>query len=76
MAHDDDTTGEVGQIFFKDLERGDVKVVGRFVKNEEVGILHQYRAEVELAALTAGEFVDVVVLLLRREEEILQKLAC
>ena len=74
VADDDDTAGEVLQVFLEDLQGDDVEVVGGLVEHEEVGVLHQHRAEVELAPLTAAELVDVVVLLLRGEEEVLEEL--
>ena len=74
VAHHDDTTGEVLKVFLENLKRLDIEVVGGLVENEEVGILHQYGAEIELALLAAGEFIDVVVLLFGGEEEMLQEL--
>ena len=73
VADDNDATGEVLEVFFQNLKRLDVEVVGGFVEYEEVGILHQYGAEIELALLATGEFIDVVVLLLGGKEEMLEE---
>ena len=74
VAHHNDATGEILQIFLQDLKRLYVKVVGRLIKHEEVRILHQHSAEIELTALSPTEFIDIVLLLLRREHEIVEKL--
>ena len=74
VADHDDTAGEVHEVFFENLECLDIQVIGGLVENKEIGILHQYRTEVELALLTTREFIDVVVLLFRCEEKMLQKL--
>ena len=74
VADNDDTSLEITEIFFKDIQRHDIEVVCRLVENEEVWVLHEHRAEVETPAFTAGELVDVVLLLQRREQEMLEKL--
>ena len=75
VAHDDDTTGKILQIFLQHLQRLNIEVVGRLVQHQEVGIAHQNGAKIEFAPLTAAELVNEIVLLLRGEEKILQKLA-
>ena len=43
VADHDDASREILQIFLKHLKRLDVKVIGRLVEDEKVGILHQQR---------------------------------
>ena len=74
VRYDDDASGEVLRVFLQHLKRLDVKVVGRLVEYEEVGIAHQHRTQIELASLAAGKLIHVVVLLFGREEEVLQEL--
>ena len=74
VAHHDDATRKILKIFFQYLQRLDVEVVGRLVQHQEVRIPHQHRTEVKLALLAAAQLVNVVVLLLGRKEEELQKL--
>ena len=74
VAHYDYATRKILKIFFQHLQRLDVEVVGRLVQHQEVRISHQYRTEIKLALLAATQLVNVVVLLLRRKEEELQKL--
>ena len=74
MAHDDDTAGEVLQVFFQYLQRHDIEVVCGLVEYQEVGVTHQHRAEVQLTTLTARKLVNIVVLLFGRKEEVLQQL--
>ena len=74
VAHYDDATRKILKIFFQYLQRLDVEVVGRLVQHQEVRIPHQHRAEIKLALLAAAQLVNVVVLLLGRKEEELQKL--
>ena len=74
MAYDDDATGEILQILFQDLEGLYVQVIGRLIKNKEIGILHQHSTEIQFASLSSTEFIHIVVLLFGREEEALQKL--
>ena len=71
MAHNDDAAGEVLQVILQYLQRLDVEVVRWLVKDKEVRIAHQYRAEIQLALLAAREFIDVVVLLFGGEEKML-----
>ena len=74
VADHDDTAGEVFEILLQHLQRLYVEVVGRLVKDKEVRIAHEHGAEVELAAFATAELVDIVVLLLRREHEIVEEL--
>ena len=45
VAHYDDATAEVCQVFFKELKRCNVEIVRRFVKNKEIRGLHQHQTE-------------------------------
>ena len=74
VAHHNHTAREILKVFLEDLQGHDIEVVGGLVKHEEVGVLHQHRTEVELATLTTGELIHIIVLLLGGEEEILQEL--
>ena len=74
VAHYDDASGEVLQVFLKCLEGFDVEVVGGLVEYEEVRVAHQYGAKVQLTLLAAREFIYIVVLLVGGEEEMLQEL--
>ena len=75
MAHNDDATRKVGQIFLENLKCLYVKIVRRFVEHEKVRIPHQYRAEIELPFFSSRQLVDIVVLLFGCEKEILKELA-
>lgn len=70
VGDDDDRSSERGEIILKDVEREDVEIVGRLVEEEEVGILHEHRDEVEAFALAAREGVDSDVVHLVGEEEL------
>ena len=74
VAHHNHAAAEVLQILLQHLQGDDVKVVGRFVENQEVGRTHQDGAKVEPSLLPATELIDVRILLVRREEELLQEL--
>ena len=74
VADDDDAAAEGGEVVLKDVEGGDIEVVGGLIEDEEVGVLHEDHAELEAPALAAGELVDVVLLLEGCEEEMLEEL--
>ena len=74
MAYHDHATSEVGEIFLKHIECHDVEIVGRLIEDEEVGRTHQHCAEIEPALLTSRQFIHIVILFLRREEEVLEEL--
>ena len=76
MAHHDDTPSEVLQVLLQHLESLNVQVVGRLIQHQEVGISHQYRAEIELALFSTTQLAHVVMLLLRSKQEELQELRC
>ncbi len=66
--------GKILQEIFQHLQRHDVQVVGRLVEDEEVGIFHQHREQVQTTALPAGELADVDLLLGAAEQEALEQL--
>ena len=70
MAHDDDAAVELRQVFLQDFEGGDVKVVGRLIEDEEIGLGHQYHGQVEPAALATTQFGNELLLVLGREQEV------
>ena len=71
VAHHDDASLEVLEVFFEHLKGNDVQVVGRFVEHQEVRVTHEHGTEVQTAFLTTAELVHIVVLLLRCEQEML-----
>ena len=74
VADDDDAPREVLQVFFQYLQRHNVQVVRRLVQHQEVRVPHEHRTQIQLAPFSARQLVHVVVLLLRRKQEVLQKL--
>ena len=76
MAYYDDASLEVAQVLFKHLQCLDVQVVRRLVEYKEIGVRHKHSAQVKTAFLATTQLVDIAVLLLRREEEMLQELRC
>ena len=71
----DDQEGalEVEEVFLEDVEGDDVEVVGGFVEDEQVGLLHQDGEQVEPSFFAAGEFADGVVQHVVREEELVEE---
>ncbi len=61
--------GEVEQCFLKNLERGNVEVVGRLVEDEDVGGLEHQASDQDTRAFPATEPFDGLIELLAREEE-------
>ena len=76
VADYDDAARKILKIFLENLQRHYVEVVGRLVEYEEVGILHQYCAQIELSTLTTAQLIYIIILLFGSEEEILQQLGC
>ena len=74
VADYDYTTMEILQILFKHLKRNDVKVICRLVKNQEIGVLHKDGTQVQTAFFSAGEFINIALLLLGSKHEVLQEL--
>ncbi len=74
VAYHNDATRKILQVFLQYLQCHDIQVVRRLIENEEVGILHQYRTEIEFATLSTTEFINIIILLFWCEEEILQQL--
>ena len=58
------------------MQGDDVKVVGRFVKHQEIGIAHQHGAKVQPPALATGEFAHIGILAVGGKEKMLQELRC
>ena len=76
VAHHDYAAWEILQIFFQYLQSLNVKVVGWLIEHKEVWILHQHRTQIQLSSFATAELIHIVLLLLRCEHEILQKLCC
>ena len=74
VADHDDAAREVLQVFFQNLQRHDVEVVGGLVEYQEVGVLHQYRTQVQFSTLATAELIYIIILLLWGKQEILQQL--
>ena len=73
VGDDDQGAFEVEQVFFQDVEGQDVQVVGRFVEDQQVGLLDQDGEQVEPAAFAAGEAGDGVVPHIVGEEELFEQ---
>ena len=73
VGYDEQGAREVLEVLFQDVEGHDVQVVGRLVKDEEVGALHQDGQEVEPAFFTATEFLNFGVVGRRGEEEAVEE---
>ena len=76
VTHHNHTSREILQIFLQNLQRHYIQIVSRFVKHQEVRVLHQHRTQIQLAALTTTQLVHIVVLLFWSEHKVLQKLRC
>ena len=74
VGDNDDAALETTQVFLQDIQRNDIEVVRRLVEHEEVRVAHQDGAEVEPPLFPAAQLIDIVVLLVGREEEIGQEL--
>ena len=74
MTYHYDTSGEIGQILLKNLQCNNVKIIGRLVENQEIGVPHQHRAQIQFATLATAQLVYIIVLLFRCEQKMLQKL--
>ena len=64
---------EVEQVFLEDVEGHDVQVVGGFVEDQEVGLLHQDGEQVEPPPFAAGEFRNGVAQHVVGEEELVEQ---
>ena len=74
VRYDDHTPFEVPQIFFQNIQRDDVQIVGGLVEDQKVGITDQYRAKIQPPAFSAAQFVYVVVLGFGGEQKVLEEL--
>ena len=74
VTHYDNTASKVAQILLKHLEGENVEIVGRLVKNEEVGIAHEHGTQVETATFASAQLIHIAMLLLRWEKEMLKEL--
>ena len=69
MCHQHQRAGEFHQAVFQHIERRNVQVVRRFVKNQEVGRLQHQPCDEETCLFASGEAGDREIQLLRPEEE-------
>ena len=76
VTHHNDASTEVCQILFEQLERSNVKIVRRFVKDKEVRSLHQHQTELQTTSLPSGKFVDIILLTSWRKQKVGKKLQC
>ena len=74
VRHYDHTPLECAQILLQNAERHDVQIVRRLVQNQEIGVAHQHRAEIQPPPFAAAEPRHEAVLRFGREEEVLQEL--
>jgi len=49
VAHHNDTTFERLQVFFQDVERYNIQVVGWLIEHQKVRVAHQYRTKMQAA---------------------------
>ena len=71
MAYHNEAAWKILQVLFKNLERLYVKVICRLVKNKEVGILHQHRAQIQFPSFATTQLINVIMLLFWSEQEVL-----
>ena len=76
VRDDDHAAFEATQIFFEDVQRGDVEVVRRLVEHQKVRVTHQDGAEIQSSFLASAEFIHIVMLFLRREKKMSEELRC
>ena len=72
VAHDDDATDELREVFLENLKGGDVQVIGRLIQDEEVGLGHQHHCQIKATTLSAAQLGDVLLLVLWREQEVVK----
>ena len=72
VANDNDAAVELRQVFLQDFQRGDVQIVGGLVEDEEIGLGHQYHGQIEPAAFATAQFGDILLLVLWREQEVVE----
>ena len=75
MGDDDDCPGIVVEGVLQDFLRLHVKVVGRFVEDEEVGGAHQHADEGDTRALAAGEDAHLLEDIVTTKEEATEEIA-
>ena len=76
VRYDHQTSRKIQKEVFKHVEGYNVEVVGRFVQDQEVGVLDQYRTQVQSFFLTTTQLFHIIVLLFAIEKEPLQQLPC
>ena len=62
MAHDDHRTLEGVQVVLQNVQRFDIKIVGRLIQNEHIRCGHQDAQQVEPALLSAGQTGNALIL--------------
>ncbi len=72
MTDHDKATLEFGKEFFKNTECDYIEIVRRFVKYEEIRLLHKHYGQMKAAALAAAEGVDILLLVGAAEKKALQ----
>ncbi len=60
---------KVEQALFEDIERGDVKIIGRLVEQQDIGRLPHQFGDQDTGLLTAGQLLDRGFQLIRAKEE-------
>ena len=62
VGNHDKATAEFGQVFLQYVQGYNIKIVGRFIEDQEVRIAHQHRHQVKTAPFAAAEFFDIHIL--------------
>src|SRR5690606_20785154 len=68
------TAREIQEKAFQDVQGHNIQVIGRFVQNQKIWVLDQYRAEVETFAFPSTELFHKIVLFFPFEEKAFQQL--
>ena len=69
MGDHQGTTGEGQQRLFQCPQSLDIQIVGRFVEQQYVGALFQGLGQLEASALTTGEILEELLLVIALEVE-------
>ena len=72
VAHDNDTSVKLCEVFLENFKRGNVKVVGRLIEDEKIGLGHEHDGQIQPPALTAAQLGDKLLLVLWGEQEVIE----
>ena len=71
MGDNDHHAGKMIEIIFQDLQGLDIQIVGRFVQDQDIRVLHQDPQQIQPPLFPAGQLADGGVLLVAVEQEAL-----